>query len=143
MPKICKHIILPELNLIIEYFAGPIDAECVLAEKNKMINNPLFDQKYNVLDDFRDAIMEYSLEGTKNIIEWIARNHNYPRQAAHLTNSPDQVAATTIFSNLKSPKLEINLKIFSTIESALNWINLDDDKLPIIEAEILKLSENK
>jgi hypothetical protein len=137
--KVCRHTILPELNLIIEYFAGHIDAECVVAEKNRMINDPLFDQSYNVLDDFRNAIMDYSYEGTKEIIEWIAKNHNHPRKAAHLTTSPDQVVATTLFDNLKSTKLIINLKIFSTLEQAINWVDLDAKVKPIIEVAIENL----
>jgi hypothetical protein len=136
---VCKHIILPELKLIIEYFAGQIDAECVLAEKERMINDPSFDNSFNVLDDFRDARMDYSLEGTKEIIEWIARNHNFPRKSAHLTTTPDQVVATTLFDKLKSTKLVINLRIFSTLEQAVDWINLDMDKKPIIEDAIRKL----
>ena len=135
----CKHIILPELKLIIEYFAGPIDAACVLAEKERMINDPLFDKRYNVLDDFRDASMDYSLEGTREIIEWIAGNHNYPRKSAHLTTSPDQVVATSLFGTLKSTKLVINLKIFSTIEQAIKWVDLDIENKAIIEAAIGKL----
>ena len=132
----CKHIILPELKLIIEYFAGPIDADCVLAEKQRMINDPQFDQSYNILDDFRDAIMDYSSEGTIKIIEWIAKNHNYPRRAAHLTNSPDQVVATTLFDHLKTPKLLIDLKIFSTIEEAIKWVRLGPNQQDIIESAI-------
>ena len=138
----CKHIILPELKLIIEYFAGPIDAECVLSEKKRMINDPLFDQSYNILDDFRDAVMDYSSEGTKKIIEWIARNHNFPRRAAHLTNSPDQVVATTLFDHLKTPKLLIDLKIFSTIEEAIKWVRLGPDHLYVIQAAIEKLKSD-
>jgi len=141
--KVCRHTILPELKLIIEYFAGPIDAECVVAEKNRMINNPLFDQKYNVLDDFRDAIMDYSLEGTREIIEWIARNHNYPRKAAHLTTSPDQVVATTLFDQLKSTQLVIDLKIFSTMEPAIDWVDLEVDVKPIIELAIENLKSDE
>ena len=102
MLKVCKHSILPDFKLIIEYFAGPIDASCVLAEKERMINDPRFDNSYNILDDFREASMDYSLEGTKEIIEWIARYHNSPRKSVHLTTSPDQVVATTLFDKLKS-----------------------------------------
>ena len=142
MNKVCNYTIIPELKLIIEYFAGQIDEDCILAEKTRMINDPLFDQSYNVLDDFRNAIMDYSIEGTKHIIEWIAKNHNFPRQAAHLTSSPDQVVATTLFGKLKSTKLLVNLKIFSTMESAVNWIGLSVDDIPAIEQAIEKLKSS-
>ena len=135
----CTYTILPDQRLIIEYFAGPITAECVLAAKERMIKDPRFDQSFNILDDFRDAKMDYSLDGTREIIEWIARNHNFSRKAAHLTSAPDQVVATTLFAKLKSTNLLIDLKIFSTLESAIEWVNLDVKVLTGIEAEIKKL----
>ena len=135
----CTYIILPELNLIVEYFAGQIDPDCVIASKERMLNDPQFDKAYNLLDDFRDAILEYSIEGIKDIITWIAKNHNFPRQSAHLTTSPDQVVATTLFDRLKSIDLSINLKIFSTIDKAVKWVQLTEDEIPIIEAAIEEL----
>ena len=142
MRKRCEYTILPELNLIVEYFSGPIDAECVISAKKRIIDDPLFDQSYNVLDDFRDAIMDYSVEGIKDIIIWIAENHNYPRKSAHLTTSPDQVVATTLFDKLKSTKLVINLKIFSTIESAINWVDINENMLDTIENAIATLKSD-
>ena len=137
--RLCNYTILPDLELIIEYFAGDVNAECILEQKGKLIKDPLFNEDYCVLDDFRDAKIDYSMEGIQKIIEWIAKNHNAKRQSAHLTSQPDQVAATMMFDREKSSKLEINLKIFSSLHPAVQWLNIENSAIPRIEAAIESL----
>jgi|GEM_PF-1075805 len=128
------YIIIPGKKLIIEHFSGEIDLDVILKLKRKESLDSNYNPNYNIIDDSRKAQFSLNFNDIKNYVEHIRNNEllNGKRNAAYLTETPNQVVIATLFKQLKK-ELPINVSIVSTLDRALDRVELLKDDKQLIE----------
>ena len=113
-------------NLITEVFTGEYSREDLIAFQNKVFADKRYNNALNVLLDLRKSIPKFSVEEIEDIITIILKGHEDAEKAkiAFVTELPKQVVDAMITVDAyKTRKINAELKIFSTIEAALGWLN--------------------
>ncbi|MFB6340295.1 hypothetical protein ACE1ET_01160 [Saccharicrinis sp. FJH62] len=129
MIKVGKYKILPEAKLIIEYYSGKIDMDDIIHMQKVLSENSLFDSTFNRALDFRDATLMIDTDDFKRYLEFLK---GFPkifgkRNAAYLTNTPNDVVVTTLFDLIvQQSDVPINIGIYSTLKGILKWFNITD-----------------
>jgi len=125
-----KYKILPELNLIIEYYCGKVNIDDIINHKKSEIEDIEYNPNYNFIGDLRDSELDVTQEDVFVYVSFLETNNKVSgqRKSAILTNTPNQVAFTSLFKH-KSKKLPANNQIFSTLEAAMEWLNLSKNHL--------------
>jgi len=118
--------ILPDLRLIVECWIGDFSFEEIIQLKMTEIANPEWRDDYDVLADDRQS--------NKNIETVSDRTQNSDtnkqmfqkrRKSAILTSKPKQVVTTILLKDSNPPGSPISVDVFSTIEAALQWLNIN------------------
>jgi len=138
MSGVCNYKILPEFTLVIGRYAGRISENDIISLKDKILHDKDFNREYNVLDDFTDADFNVSEGGFEFVLRWLQENFSSPRRSAVLTRTPDQVVMITLFKNLENNKLPMNIKIFSTLSYALEWIGISEENKQVVAGYLNK-----
>ena len=117
--------IVKSSNLIIESFCNEITASDLINNKLRIINNKDFDKNYSFLLDFRNADLKISHNDIPILVSTLKE---FPvlqsnRRIAYLTNKPNEVVLTTLFS-IAAKDIPIKPQIFSTIEAVINYLGL-------------------
>jgi len=138
-----RYKILPELNLIIEYYGGKINLDDVICHKRLEIKDLEYNGNYHFIADLRDVELNVSIQDITDYLHFVKKNNQVigQRNSAILTNSPNQVAITTLFK-MKGENLPVGYEVFSTLEAAIEWINLSSNYCDIIE-EIIRNMKKK
>ncbi len=137
MNKYIQYKIIPDLKLTIEYFKGQVYLDDIIDFKNIEIKDKKYNPNYNSVGDFRDAELLLDENQIKEFINYVKRyNKNMGvRKSALLTNTPSQVVITTLYQ-LNSEGLPMSFKIFSTLESAMEWMGISPNDYHKIEKTI-------
>lgn len=101
------------------------------------MTDPHFRINYNLINDFSDATFEVTNEGIQTLFSWLKTRNSSERKSALLTATPDQVARILLFSKRHQGALPMQINIFSTLKSAINWVDLPSEK----ETEIKNILE--
>lgn len=141
MNKKCIYTILKDINLITEYYHGQILIEDVIDLKKKLFVDNKYHPEFNIIMDFRDARAVFDKSGLMKYISFGKENLKYTGQKniAFLTSKPNEVVLGTIFEKLND-ELPFNTKLFSTLEAAMSWLNLNYSSLERIRETIIKLA---
>jgi hypothetical protein len=140
MKGIYKYVILEKINLIIQFFQG----EIILSDLKKMRQNLFQDKYYNpnyrILADFRLSNINLSIEDVEEYGKWIGTKLNSSSSSSYaiLTSTPKQVALSSIFISNENLKKD-NYRVFSTMESSLNYLHIDISNIETIETKINKM----
>jgi len=134
--------ILPELNLILEYYGGKITLNDVINHKSLEIRDIDYNENYHFISDMRDTEFNIDSQDFNEYLKFLNRNNKVigQRKSAILTNTPNQVAITSLFKS-KSKHFPVSFEIFSTLEGAFNWVNLPEDLHEGIKETIRNLRE--
>jgi len=134
--------ILPELNLILEYYGGKINLNDVINHKSLEIRDIDYNENYHFISDMRDAEFNIISQDFNEYLNFLNKNNKVigQRKSAILTNTPNQVAITSLFKS-KSKHFPVRFEIFSTLEGAFNWVNLSKDLHEAIKETIRNLKE--
>ena len=97
--------------------------------------------EYNILDDFSDTDFNITKESFSRVLYWLRDNYSAERYSAVLTSTPNQVANIMKFKALKDATLPMRIKIFSTLNAALNWVEVPQNNTSDIE-KFLEESRN-
>ncbi|RLD81176.1 MAG: hypothetical protein DRJ10_06480 [Bacteroidetes bacterium] len=137
MKKCIRYKIISDLKLTVEYYRGAINLEDIINFKNTEIIDEKYNPNYNSIGDFRDADFFLDEKQIKEFINYIKKNKKNMgvRKTALLTNTPSQVVTSTLYQ-LNSDGLPMNLKIFSTLESTLKWIDISKSDYQIIDKAV-------
>jgi len=137
MKKCIRYKIISDLKLTVEYYRGAINLEDIINFKNTEIIDEKYNPNYNSIGDFRDADFFLDEKQIKEFINYIKNNKKNMgvRKTALLTNTPSQVVTSTLYQ-LNSDGLPMNLKIFSTLESTLKWIDISKSDYQIIDKAV-------
>lgn len=127
--------IIPEKKLILEHYSGIILIQNIINQKIKISNEKDYNPNFDLIHDFRKAEFQISEEDGLYYLNFLMKNKILysKRKVVHLTNTPEQVAITTLFSMLKDEP-NINTQTVSTIEAALVWLGHSINDMYVIEA---------
>jgi hypothetical protein len=134
--------ILPELRLVVTRYSGKISEKEIIATKEAVRNDEAFRMEYNILDDFSGTDFNITRESFSNVLTWLKDHFSWERKSAVIANTPSQVANILRFDSLNRDTLPMNIKIFSTFQAALQWIGIDKNENPQIDA-ILQLLQKE
>ena len=137
---ISTYKILKEQNLIVEYHTGIIDAKSFIAFKKCITLDPLFLPSLNYFVHLKNAAFVTNFEDVDAYANFLADNYTIfgNRRVALITNTPNQVVSTTMFKMMQQNKSQ-SVEVFSTNESALEWLNsrLDKDEILGVLASLM------
>jgi len=135
--KTVTYKILPEYQLIIEIFYGGIHYEDVLQLKNIEVADKDYNPGFNfivVMDQAEMLLKKSDYEKYVSLIKSDKRIVS-KRKSALLTNTPHQVVSMYFYEQA-AKELPIDFKVFSTMDSALNWVEIDNDLISKLKTEI-------
>lgn len=136
-----NYIILKEFNLLIECHSGNLDLDSYIDFVKKTTLDPLFSKNMNYFIDLSDVVITASIDDIK-IYNNFTEDHfqsDRKRRVALLTSSPNQMVFATLFKESNKQKLK-EIEIFSTQESALEWLNSSLDKIEILDILVTLMS---
>jgi len=121
-----SYTILEKENLIIEYFSGILTIESLIKFKQKLIRDSKFSVDYSYYVHFKNVTFDIDVQEISKYITFSSKHLNPKsnRKVAIITNTPNQVVLTTLFK-LQSKHALQKIEIFSTAQSALNWLGLE------------------
>lgn len=124
-----NYIILKDLNLLIECHSGNLDLKSYIEFVKRTTLDPLFSKNMNYFIDLCNVVVTASIDDIKKYNNFSEDNFqcDKKRRVALITNSPNQMVFATLFKNSNTQKLK-EIEVFSTKESALNWINSNLNK---------------
>lgn len=141
MVGILNYKIFPDKKLIIECIRGIVHVDEFIQLKSCESHDQMYNSTYNVFVDLlgsepkvRDAELHHLVRYFKNNPSFFER-----RNVAVLTDSPNQVVTTELF-NLYYKKESTNLKIASTLYTAIQWVGLSPNDAQFIIDTIKELT---
>ncbi len=118
--------ILPEEQLIIEYFSGPVSWYDLVEMKRREVAEPSYNPNFNVITDIREAIINLeALDEIESYIGFLKSNQKSigTRKTAILTNNSEQVIHSELLRVMKKD-LPINIKTVSTYKAVFEWVEI-------------------
>ena len=105
---------------------GNFDSAVLTVELNNLWNNPQFNPNYSVLIDIRNARFNGDSKEFPQFFEIFNRmpGNRTNRKFALLTETPQQVAYSTMFSQFIKSNFPLLVEVFSTYDGAMNWLGL-------------------
>lgn len=140
---ISRYKILTKQNLIIECHSGDLDFESYLKFKISESKDVKYNPTLSHLLDFKDAIFTTSSQELSKYAEFLKNTPQFigKRKIAVLTNTPNQVVPSMLLKmNLKNSLLSV--EIFTTIEKAIDWLNIPNLPKEEIKIILTKLKDN-
>ncbi len=128
-------VILKDFNLLIECHSGNLDLKSYIDFVKRTTLDPLFTKNMNYYIDLSNVVVTASIDDIKIYNNFTEDNFlcDRKRKVAIITESPNQMVFATLFKNSNTQKLK-EIEIFSTKESALEWLNSSLDKNKIFSA---------
>ncbi len=125
MTKKLNYLILPDKSLIIEYYNGQFHVDELIEFKIKVSNDKDYNPNFNIIHDFRELEFLLKIEEVSKYVDLISKDNKYigSRKSTMLTKTPNQVITSIGFDLLKD-KLPIQVKVCSTVETALTFIGI-------------------
>lgn len=133
--------IIPELNLVVFCWKGIVTLESWIELKKRFLAHKDFSLNLKYFEDFRNLTFNVSIEDIKKYIDFAVKYEKQSQKSALLTTTPNQVTISIIYLSLKDDKLGKPL-ILSTIDRALNWLEIPKPKQHIV-IETLELLETE
>ncbi len=132
---VSNYKILKDYNLIIECHSGFLNADSFIAFKKSITLDPFFLPSLNYFVHLKNVTFSKNLEDIDKYVHFLDTNSKVygNRRVAVITNTPNQVVATTMFKMIQQNKSQ-SVELFSTNESALKWLNNNLNKNEILAA---------
>lgn len=117
-----------------EYHSGILDADSFIEFKKSITLDPLFLPNLNYFIHLKKVTFSTNLEDIDKYANFLEANSMVygNRRVALVTNTPNQVVSATIFKMMQQNKAQ-SVEIFSTNESALEWLNSNFNKNEILD----------
>lgn len=127
-----NYIILKDFNLLIECHTGNLDLKSYVDFVKRTSHDPLFSKNMNYFIDLSDVVVTASLDdiGKYNNFTEESFKCDRKKKVALITKSPNQMVFATLFKDSNNQKLK-EIEVFSTKESALEWLNSSLDQIEI------------
>ena len=141
----CKlYRIVPELKIIIEYLSGDIKVTDFINHRIILIEDKDYNPNFNSIIDFgntnfigiREDIDAY-VNFTRSTPKMIGK-----RRTAILANTPHQTVIPIVY-HLEIQDLPLEIEVFSTLASAIKWVNLNANDLALIEFSLNEMQNRE
>lgn len=128
--------IIKDKELVVEVLKGPVKLHEYINLKKQQIEDEDFNSNYNFLIDIRAVEFVFSRETEKRMKEYLAFAKpidalSKEKKTAIITSTPDQVVYSMINQSLDSRQITYN--IFSTKDAALEWLNLSNEEVAVLD----------
>ncbi len=143
MIKYFTYRIISELNINLEYYSGLTDLNDLIEVRNKLIKEKSLNPEFNFIVDLRNASFDLNSNIVEEFINYVKSGTDllWKRKTAILSHTPNQTAFSILYiSDLG--KLPMKVSSFSTLESAMKWVNLSPSDQPVIEKVIEDIKHN-
>lgn len=130
-------------KLLIECFYGESDLEDVFELRKEIELHLTETEKFNILIDIKDNVSPISLDKIEEFLPNYMGSEftSKIKRIAIVTDTPTQVAKAMLFiDGIK--KLNLPIKIFSSIEFAIKWLHTNID-IETIESILNDFKKNK
>jgi hypothetical protein len=134
MKKKYTNYIIKELGLVIQYLEGIITIDVLKDLKSELWEDASYSSEYPVLIDIRRSEIHLTETELRDYGNWLIchqTTHRKPVNSALLTNTPRQVALSTLFIK-KNDKSKLRHEIFSTLDGAAHYLDIDRHELKAI-----------
>lgn len=137
-----QYLFLEDKKIAIFYGKGKISINEIIEFKKTVFSDKNYNPNFNRIYDFRELEFLFELKELTRYIEFISNNRFFlgKRKSAVITNSPNQVVIGMGFDILKN-KLPIEVKVCSTIETAISFIGISKINWEFVKALIRKLNK--
>ncbi|UMB60697.1 hypothetical protein MHL31_00445 [Lutibacter sp. A80] len=146
MPLKSNYKILLNYNLIVEYHEDALDINSYRDFKTKLIEDPLYSKHLNYIINFKNVDFNISSNDIDSYVEHLKQIPKIlsEKKLAFITRTPNQIVPATLYK-MKQNELNQKVEIFSTYESALDWLNIDltPENLDIVYKELKKINAQK
>lgn len=135
--------IFSELKLIVNYYFGEVSVSDLKIRMQAISLDSAFSEEYDIVNDFRDCNLNVHVNDLISYIDYLQNEIRVitKRKSVLLTNKPNQVVLTTIFSN-KLLNTQLTPLVCSTIDAAIPFLNKKGLDKKTLERMILELKEN-
>jgi hypothetical protein len=142
MMKNANYLILPELKLILECCKGQATVEDSIKMKKDELADNLYNSDYGIIVDFREFETNLDNMITKSISNFFnfLKDLAVMSKIAFLTAEPHQVVISMILKGLRRDSYSLKIEVFSTIEAAVRYLGLSEDKLDQINNKLIELN---
>lgn len=129
-----RYKILHEINLVLQYYKGNLNSDFMIEKNSEMFRDDDFNPEYNGITIFWDVSFTEDFFEIKKYSDFITKNQSLysKRQVAVLTDTPNQAATATLFKQF-SGGTPMSYEVFSTLDRAIKWLNLPNDKFEVIK----------
>ena len=144
MNNISKYKIFKDLGIVIQFQKNNLSYKDAEQLKLKIINDSDFSPKFSFLIDVREVTKyQVTKESRDEYRRFVSKNliAKGVGKIAILTDTPEQVVNATMFS-LKQDFDSNRYKIFSALEEAVRWLDIDFGKWDIIFSELNKMNQD-
>ena len=139
---ISKYKILKENKLIIEHHSGNLDVGSFINFKTILSTDPSFSPNFDSIIDLKGVTFETSEDDLKKYADFLTKSNKYKgsRKIAVITNTPNQVVSSILFKQMFSNPSQY-IEIFSTTNSAIKWLHIENSSVLEIK-NIIKSLKN-
>jgi len=119
-----EYIIDTEKKIVFETWSEYTTIEEYVEAKRNVFSDPEFKIGFNFLTDIRNNKQDYDENLISKIIKFLEKNITISEKvkSAVVADDPGSVIKSIIFENMGAD-LILNIKVFSTIEAALEWLS--------------------
>lgn len=130
---VSNYKILKEQNLTVEYHSGILDVNSFIVFKKSITLDLLFLPNLNYFVHLKNVTFSTKMEDIDKYAKFLEANSKVygNRRVALITNTPNQVVSTTMFKMMQENRSQ-SVEIFSTNESALEWLDSNFNKNEIL-----------
>lgn len=123
----CNYKIYAGHHLIVETYKGTMTLQKMIRFKSLQSRDLSFNHNMDMMCDIRNLICNGTTQEVEEYIDFIVKNGNLKGKgkAAIVYNTPNQHAYALILE--RSKKLPLEIKLFTSIDFALLWLNKDFD----------------
>ncbi len=141
MEYIHKYKILPELHLNIQVYTGNVTLQTLFESMNKLIDDPEYSETNNGIVDFRNAELIFQDKELESFIEYLIQQNitKSPRRVGLITQTPNQVVFTSLFTRLAKNTIVIDYQVFSTFKAAADFLDIPFSKRDIVDSTLKSL----
>ena len=135
--------IFPEYKLIVDYWEGDLTIEGIISAKEKQSQDPCFDPDYHVIADVRKVFHTANRGDISYFTKYIENNPKWirDRKSAHITSTPNHLVFNVILDMKLDDTNPLQIKPFSTVSTALQWLGLHQLGEDFIESTFKELSK--
>lgn len=120
--------IYPEYKLIIMNASGTVSLKTLIAQKIDLNSDPLWNKEYTLIVDAFDCKVDALLSEIDDFIRFYHSNPKYmvgKRKVAYIINNESQFAYTKFLKEKQKDILSQEVRIFSNIDNALEFLELN------------------